>query len=245
MNGEIWLGNIRTVIWVVLVVLIVIAILRHQRKAIRVQKIIQKNPKQKQLIKFAKDLKLPLKIRQEAISKLDNSKALAGVLSKYIDRRGEVLIAATAMLNLNPGDEYLSLFERVFEWITSSYKDYRNIEITGFLIKLAAHYPSVIRNNWGRIKSSAHADDANGIHNDTGDKAPHIDSTTYYDYFRYPDGRQVPNKSGRKKHEDYPMSASDCSHYDHADTHSHKDIADPDRLLREFPPAAIPPDETL
>ena len=180
---------------------------------------------------------LPSAVRVDAVDHLADKQALGRVLETYVcQNMKEVLLVANKMLDANCGDEYLPLFRRVFHWAQGNCKTSDAME---FAIRLAARYPSIIRENWRIIQTTAHADDSKA-HADNGDKAPHIDSTTYYDFFKYPDGHLEPNRNGRKSHHDGGMPASDCTHYDHADTVVHKDVADPNGYLQRFLPAAVP-----
>ena len=192
---------------------------------------------------LAVDFELPLVLRQEAIARLEDVEFLALILDEYLKQDKEVLVVASKMLDLKAGDEYLPLFEQVFQWVIAKTKGFRDTEIVEFTIKLAARFPSIIRSNWGLIKTGVHADDSRGgAHDDSGDEY-HVDKTTYYDFIKWRDGITTPVTSGRKKHDDYHSSPSDCAHSDHSDTYAHKDIADPGGYLLKFPPAAIPPEE--
>ena len=59
--------------------------------------------------------------------------------------------------------------------------------------------------------------------------------TDYYDYFRYPDGRTVANRNGRKRHTDARGSYSDCHEDRHQDHTSHTDKANPEKIERFRP----------
>ncbi len=99
-----------------------------------------------------------------------------------------------------------------------------------FILAAANTYPDIIRNMWSSIRTWTHEDVSKHI--DKTD-APHVDRTEYYDFFRYPDGRTVPNKSGRRKHTDTHLPSSDCTTYSHSDTR-HTDSKD-DAFLSGFP----------
>ena len=103
-----------------------------------------------------------------------------------------------------------------------------------FLADAAQKYPDVIRRVWPRMRDWSR--NSTTTHTDVTRNAPHVDSTQYYDFFRYPDGRTVANRNGRKKHTDGPLPSSDCADYGHTDSTSHQDTEDT-AFLAKFPPA--------
>ena len=105
-----------------------------------------------------------------------------------------------------------------------------------FVLDAAAAYPGIVKElwpkvrQWGRVHTSDHADYTT--------QGPHVDSTHYYDFYRYPDGRLVPKRDGRKSHTDCPMPSSDCTEYGHTDKNSHTDNVDSLKdYLARFPKA--------
>ena len=105
----------------------------------------------------------------------------------------------------------------------------------GFLINVAQSHPEIIRDLWPAMREWVHTDVKD--HTDYTREAPHVDSTRYYDFFRYPDGRTVANRNGRKTHTDGPLPSSDCAEYGHTDTNRHTDTID-ESFLGRFPKAA-------
>jgi len=198
--------------------------LKHARKTLAA------NPTPKQLAAIAQDFKLPEKERLAAVDMMNDPHTLSGVLEAYLNQRkypGEV---AQRMLELALDDEYLPLLRRAFQYIQgNSYQKYA----MDFAIRLAARYPSIIRENWRIIQTTAHADDSKA-HTDTGDGA-HQDFTA----LETPRGSFIPIAVHKDTRSPIP-SSSDCTHYDHADKVSHKDVADPNGYLQRFPPAAVP-----
>ena len=93
-----------------------------------------------------------------------------------------------------------------------------------FVLDAAAAYPGIVKELWPRVRKWGRVNRSE--HTDYTRKAPHVDSTRYYDFYRYPDGRVVPNRGGRKTHTDGPMPSSDCANYGHTDTNSHTDNAE-------------------
>ena len=103
---------------------------------------------------------------------------------------------------------------------------------TDFLAAAAKKHPEIVREFWPRLQSWAHTDSKS--HSDKPGGF-HTDRTDYYDYFRYPDGRTVANKNGRRRHTDARGSYSDCHDDRHQDHTSHTDKANADKLERFKP----------
>lgn len=103
---------------------------------------------------------------------------------------------------------------------------------TEFLAAAAKKYPEIVREFWPRLQSWAHTDSKS--HSDKPGGF-HTDRTDYYDYFRYPDGRTVANRNGRKRHTDARGSYSDCHEDRHQDHTSHTDKANPEKIERFRP----------
>jgi|GEM_PF-6392172 len=89
-----------------------------------------------------------------------------------------------------------------------------------FLQEAAVLYPDILRTVWPKMlkaihdDSNSHADKPSGFH---------TDSTRYYDYYKYPDGKVVPNRNGRRQHTDTRSSYSDCHGDAHEDNNTHTD----------------------
>ncbi len=103
---------------------------------------------------------------------------------------------------------------------------------TDLLAEIAKKYPDIIREYWPQLESWAHTDSKS--HNDEK-SGYHTDRTEYYDYFRYPDGRTVANKNGRKRHTDARGSYSDCHEDRHQDSTLHNDKVNADAIARFKP----------
>ena len=103
---------------------------------------------------------------------------------------------------------------------------------TEFLAAAAKKYPQIVREFWPRLQSWAHTDSKS--HSDKPGGF-HTDRTDYYDYFRYPDGRTVANRNGRKRHTDARGSYSDCHEDRHQDHTSHTDKANREKIERFRP----------
>ena len=132
---------------------------------------------------------------------------------------------------LETGDEAL-VRQTVQELLAGSQDSVRK----EFVLDAAAAYPGIVKElwpkvrQWGRVHTSDHADYTT--------QGPHVDSTHYYDFYRYPDGRLVPKRDGRKSHTDCPMPSSDCTEYGHTDKNSHTDNVDSLKdYLARFPKA--------
>ena len=103
---------------------------------------------------------------------------------------------------------------------------------TEFLAAAAKKYPQIVREFWPRLQSWAHTDSKS--HSDKPGGF-HTDRTDYYDYFRYPNGRTVANKNGRRRHTDTRGSYSDCHEDRHQDSTTHTDKANSEKLERFRP----------
>ena len=104
----------------------------------------------------------------------------------------------------------------------------------GFVLDAATAYPGIIQSVWQKVREWGHT--SVNDHTDITPQRPHYDSTQYLDFYRYPDGRLVAKRDGRKKHTDSHASSSDCTDYSHTDTNKHTDTWDTDYLAR-FPQA--------
>lgn len=93
-----------------------------------------------------------------------------------------------------------------------------------FVLNAATAHPELIKTLWPKVREWGHT--STSKHTDYTKQAPHVDSTRYYDFFRYPDGRTVPNRAGRKSHTDGPLPSSDCADYGHTDSNIHTDNAE-------------------
>lgn len=122
--------------------------------------------------------------------------------------------------------------ERVQDTITSLNYTADKSGQAYYILQLTQNYPEIIRDNWSGIQKGLHED--RSPHEDT-QTGFHSDRTEYYDYFRYPDGRTVANKSGRKRHTDTRLSYSDCHDDAHTDSTQHNDESN-DELLAVFKP---------
>ena len=93
-----------------------------------------------------------------------------------------------------------------------------------FVLDVATAFPGIIQQLWPKVREWGHVSTSD--HTDYTRNAPHVDSTRYYDFYRYPDGRTVPKRDGRKTHTDGPMPSSDCAEYGHTDRSTHTDNAE-------------------
>ncbi|MBQ9901779.1 MAG: hypothetical protein IJM51_05270 [Clostridia bacterium] len=103
---------------------------------------------------------------------------------------------------------------------------------TEFLAEAAQKRPAIIKEFWPRLQSWAHSDSKSHTDKPGGF---HTDRTEYYDYFRYPDGRTVANKNGRKRHTDTRGSYSDCHDDRHQDSSTHIDNPHEAKIARFKP----------
>ena len=107
-----------------------------------------------------------------------------------------------------------------------------------FLAEAAKKRPSLVLEFWPQLQEWAHEDSIG--HNDTP-AGVHADHTQYYDYYRYRDGRTVPNRNGRKTHTDQRAAYGDCHDDSHTDAQFHTDAPHADRIQRFRP---VMPEET-
>ena len=105
-----------------------------------------------------------------------------------------------------------------------------------FVLQAASAFPDMIRSLWPKVREWGHV--SSNQHTDNTTHAPHVDTTRYYDFYRYPDGRTVPNRSGRQTHTDGPLPSSDCAEYGHTDINRHTDNSEQlNGYLGRFPKA--------
>lgn len=97
-----------------------------------------------------------------------------------------------------------------------------------FLLKISKKYPEILRQYWPKMSGWAHEDNS---HHEDKPGGFHTDNTQYYDWIRYPNGRTVPKRDGRKRHTDTRGSYSDCHEDHHQDAAKHTDNAHEERLV--------------
>lgn len=101
-----------------------------------------------------------------------------------------------------------------------------------FLVGAAKKRPEIIQSLWPDMQKKVHEDRSS--HTDVK-PGTHCDRTTYYDFYRYPDGRTVPNKSGRRSHTDTRVTSGDCHDDRHQDSNAHTDNPHNEKLARFKP----------
>lgn len=101
-----------------------------------------------------------------------------------------------------------------------------------FLARAAKKQPALVQEFWPRLQASAHSDCTNHTDKATG---MHVDRTQYYDFYRYPDGRTVANRGGRKSHTDQRVAYGDCHSDAHTDSKAHTDEAHEEKIARFRP----------
>lgn len=114
---------------------------------------------------------------------------------------------------------------------TIAYGMYDTVE-KDFLAVVAKKRPEIIKEFWPDLQKWAHQDSKSHTDNKPG---IHIDRTEYYDYFLYPDGRRVPNRSGRRRHTDTRTSYGDCHDDYHKDSSVHNDNPHAEKIVRFKP----------
>ncbi|NLD87079.1 MAG: hypothetical protein GX633_02320, partial [Clostridiales bacterium] len=140
------------------------------------------------------------------------------------DRKFEILYQY-----LESGDNIDAVISAVKSIIQNGMYDNKK---TDFLAAAAKKRPEIIQDFWPDLQKWAHQDSKSHTDNNPG---MHTDRTEYYDYFRYPDGRTVPNRSGRKRHTDTRISYSDCHDDKHGDSTVHTDSPHNEKLVRFKP----------
>ncbi len=161
---------------------------------------------------------------KDALVRIMRSAPLSEVRTAAEERRN-----ALAMELLSPGGSLEAVREEVRNVIQTGMYDKSRTE---FLAQAAKKYPEILKEYWPQLEAWAHQDSKQH-----SDQKPgfHTDRTDYYDYFRYPDGRTVANKSGRKRHTDSRGSYSDCHDDFHQDATTHTDNAHAEKIVRFKP----------